>query len=204
MAKGENTRTRILDVAETAILAKGFEATSIEEIVTAADITRSGFFYHYPDKNALARALLQRYIDNENVLFDDIFERAQELSDDPFHRMLISLKMIAEVFDDLPNGHPGCLIASACYQERLFDHHVQELNKQALLAWRARFCAKFEEIAERYPLNEPVDMTSLADMLSGIVEGGIILSRALKEPAAVGAQIMQFRTYVKLLFLPQA
>ena len=56
-------RERILEVAEEAVLAKGFAATSIEEIITAVGITKSGFFYHFPDKSDLAKALLQRYID---------------------------------------------------------------------------------------------------------------------------------------------
>ena len=58
--RARQTRRRILEVAQEAILAKGFDATSIEEIVAAAEITRSGFFYHFRDKNELARALLER------------------------------------------------------------------------------------------------------------------------------------------------
>ena len=44
MARGEETRQRILDVAQDAVLAKGFDATSIDEIVANAEITKSGFF----------------------------------------------------------------------------------------------------------------------------------------------------------------
>ena len=63
MSKGQSTRERIMDIAEEAILEKGFGATSIEEIIAAAEITKSGFFYHFKDKNELARAMLQRYLD---------------------------------------------------------------------------------------------------------------------------------------------
>ena len=37
------------------MLAKGFGATSIEEVIAEAGLTKSGFFYHFKDKNALAR-----------------------------------------------------------------------------------------------------------------------------------------------------
>ena len=37
--KGSNTRDRILDVAEAAILEKGFAATSIDELTAAVGIT---------------------------------------------------------------------------------------------------------------------------------------------------------------------
>jgi TetR/AcrR family transcriptional repressor of nem operon len=40
-----DTRARILAVAESAVLAKGFASTSIDEIVAAVGITKSGFFY---------------------------------------------------------------------------------------------------------------------------------------------------------------
>ena len=58
--KGERTRERIMDLAYQAIVEKGFAATSIEELVEAAGITKSGFFYHFRDKNDLARQLLAR------------------------------------------------------------------------------------------------------------------------------------------------
>ena len=56
--KGADTREHILDVAEASVLDKGFDATSIEEVIAAVGITKSGFFYHFKDKNKLAKALL--------------------------------------------------------------------------------------------------------------------------------------------------
>jgi len=200
--KGRETRQRILDVAEAAILAKGFDATSIEEIVAGAEITRSGFFYHFPDKNALARALIERYIAADRVLLDGIFARAAELSDDPLQSFLIGLKLFAEMMDDLPNGHPGCIVASVAYQDRLFDAGVRALNRQAILGWRQTFLAQLERIAARYPPREPVELAALADMISSIIEGGIVVSRALREPRALGQQVMLQRSYIRLLFAP--
>ena len=55
--KGEKTRERIMDLAYESIIEKGFAATSIEELVEAAGITKSGFFYHFRDKSELAKAL---------------------------------------------------------------------------------------------------------------------------------------------------
>ena len=57
-SKGEQTRKRIMDLAQDAVLQKGFAATSIDEIIAEAGITKSGFFYHFRDKNDLAKAML--------------------------------------------------------------------------------------------------------------------------------------------------
>jgi TetR/AcrR family transcriptional repressor of nem operon len=202
MARGTETRSRILDIAQDAVLSKGFDATSIEEIVAAAEITKGGFFYHFPDKSALALALIERHIEVEDEIFDGIFARARELSDDPLQVMLIGLKFLAEMLEDMPSGHPGCVVATAAYQDRLFNADVRGANRRAVLGWRGRFRAMLDEIARRYPPRDEVDLDALADMVSAVVEGGIVLSKALGEPAALVGQVMLLRSYLKLLFQP--
>ena len=203
MARGEETRKRILDAAQDAVLAKGFDATSIDEIVAVSGITKSGFFYHFRDKNALASALIEQYIVFEDELFDDLFQRAAELSDDPLQVMLIGLKLMAELIEDMPNGHPGCVVATAVYQDRLFDKNVRDANRRAVLGWRSRFRKMFDDIAATYPVRDEVDLEHLADMVSGVVEGGIILARAVDEPIVTSQQVMLLRSYIKLLFSPR-
>ncbi len=202
MGKGEATRERILEIAEAAVLAKGFGATSIEEVIVEAGLTKSGFFYHFKDKNALAREMVRRYVDTNDKLFDDIFARGAELSDDPLQAFLIALKLLAELMADLPNGHPGCLIASICYQERLFDREVRELTADSVRGWNARFRAILEAIAAAYPPKEPIDLDDLAEMMSCIVDGGIIMSKTLNDPRRLERQILIFRSFVKLVFSP--
>ncbi|WP_455272303.1 TetR/AcrR family transcriptional regulator [Rhizobium herbae] len=202
MRKGEETRTRILDVAEAAVLQKGFGGTSIEELIAETGITKSGFFYHFRDKNELAKALLNRYIENDERIYDEIFSRARDLVDDPLQSFLLGLKLLSELLSDLPNGHPGCLVATICYYERLFDREIQETNRQAALAWRRRFRGMFEEIMAVYTPREPFDMDQLADMVSTVIEGGIVLSKALKEPQSLPEQILVLRNFIKMLFQP--
>ena len=198
--RGE-ARERLLQLAETAVLEKGFVATSIDELIAAAGITKSGFFYHFKDKTELARVLLERYIARENALFDELFARADELNEDPLHGFLVGLKMLAEMLADLPNGHPGCLIASYCYQDRMFDQHIRNLNAEAVLAWRTRFRTRLDRIAARYPPRIAVDFDDLADMLSAVADGGIILSKVLKDNSALARQVMLYREFVGAVFL---
>jgi len=203
MAKGTATRERILEIAESAVLAKGFAATSIEEVIVEAGITKSGFFYHFKDKNELAYALLRRYVSADTQLLDDIFARADELSDDPLQSYLIAIKLLAEVMADLPGCHPGCLIASICYQERLFDRRVMELNREALARMNTRFRDRLALVAERYPPREPVDLDALAEMVSCVVDGGIIMAKVMNDPPRLVRQLLAYRAFVKLQFSPQ-
>ncbi|MGA7115977.1 MAG: TetR/AcrR family transcriptional regulator, partial [Hyphomicrobium sp.] len=181
---------------------KGFGATSIDELITAANIPKSGFFYHFRDKSELARVLLARYLERESALFDDLFRRADELNEDPLHGFLVGLKMLAELLADLPSGHPGCLVASYCYQERLFDRDVRALSAEAVLAWRQRFRERFSRIEARYPPRIDVNLDDVADMLSVVVDGGIILSKVLRDKEHLPRQVLLYREFVRAIFQP--
>lgn len=199
--KGARTRERLLDLAYQAILEKGFAATSIEELVEAAGITKSGFFYHFRDKNDLARQLLERYLaENEQVL-DGLEARARELHDDPLHAFLIFLKLYSEMVGDVIARHPGCIVATLTYQDRLFDADVVALNRQGMLAWRARFLRWLEEIARLYPPRAEVSLADLADQMTVVADGSIVMQRALADPGLLERQAVLHRAMVRQLFL---
>jgi AcrR family transcriptional regulator len=180
--KGDDTRERILAVAESAVLAKGFSATSIDEIIAEVGITKSGFFYHFKDKGELAKGLLLRYLEQDKLLLDEIFRRGDELHTDP------------------PQGHPGCLAASFAYQDQLFNREIRKLNADGILAWRTRFRAKIEAISERYPPKQKLDVDALADMAATLVEGGLIIGRLLQDMTVLPRQILLYRDHIQAVF----
>lgn len=202
LGKGERTRGRLMDLAEDAIIHKGFAATSIEELVEAAGITKSGFFYHFRDKNDLARQLIARFIERDDAINDQLEARARALSDDELQSFLIFLKLFAEMMDDLPGLHPGCLVSAITYQDRAFDHEVSRLIEEGVRGWRARFHGWLLKIADRYPPRLPVDLEALADHFNVIADGGIITSRALRDPSVIGRQARLMHDFVRLLFAP--
>jgi TetR/AcrR family transcriptional regulator, transcriptional repressor for nem operon len=193
-------RERILAAAHDAVVAKGFDATSIDEIAAAVDISRAGFFYHFPDKNALAHALIERHIAQEAEMIDGFIARAVELSDDPLQQMLITMRLMAEGFAEIPGGYPGCILASATYQDRMFNAKVKAANCRALLAFRQRFERLFIRIAEVHPPREPVDPAEMADLLNAIMEGAIILARGMGDPQVLVRQVLLARQMVKLVY----
>lgn len=198
--KGEKTRERILDFAYESIVQKGFAATSIEELVEAAGITKSGFFYHFRDKNDMARQLFERFLDEDENIVDTLATRARQLSDDPLQSFLIFLNLYAQMMDDMETLHPGCLVASVTYQERLFDAEMRQMNVDYLLRTRQRFRTWLDEIAGGSPPRMEADFDGLADHLTIIVEGAIIYAKALRDPGMMGRQTRLFRNHIKLLF----
>jgi len=197
-----DTRERLLELAEAAVLAKGFAATSIEELIAAAGISKSGFFYHFKDKGELAKAMMLRYIEHDKKVLEEIFSRGDELNDDPLHGLLVSLKLFAEMLANLPEAHPGCLAASFCYQDQLFNQEIRDLNAGSVLRWRDEFRKRLDAIAKRYPPRRETDLEALADMAASNVEGGLILGRLLKDPSILPRQILLYRDLIRATFQP--
>ena len=198
--KGEKTREKLMDLAYASIVEKGYAATSIEELVEAAGITKSGFFYHFRDKNDLARQLFERFLNEDEGIMDTLEKRARELSDDPLQSFLIFLNVYAQMMDDMEALHPGCMVATVTYQERMFDAEVRQMNVDYLRRMRERFVRWLEEIVARYPPRIPVEVEELADHLNVVVEGAIIQSKALRDESLMGKQTRLFRNHIKLLF----
>lgn len=197
-----DARELLLEAAESAVLAKGFSATSIEELIVQVGVTKSAFFYHFKNKGELAEAMLLRHLERDRALLDDLFSRADELNEDPLHGFPVALKLFAEMLGNLPENYPGCLAAAFCYQDQLFSACVRRLNAEGMLAWRTRFRDRLERIARVYPARPDVDLDALADAMTTLVEGGLILGRVLGDPSILPRQVLLFRNYVRSTFLP--
>ena len=126
--------------------------------------------------------------------------RAESLTEDPLQQMLIFVKLMSEAMADLPSVHPGCLVASFTYESQQFDDEVRELTARGVLEWRRLFLGHLEKVVASHPLKLERPLVEMADMLTSVIEGGIIMSRALQDQNILPNQLLQFRAYLRLAF----
>lgn len=67
---------QILDTARRLFLTKGYEATTIEDVLTAVGIAKGTLYHHFPGKEAILDAIVLRTV-------DAIVQRAQAAADGP-------------------------------------------------------------------------------------------------------------------------
>lgn len=198
---GSKTKQRILDAAQEVVLRRGFAATSVDAIQEAAGISRGTFFYHYPSKDDLARALLERYAEQDRLLVDELMERAERLATDPLQQALVFLALHEELFEEAGDGDPGCLFASYSYEAGLFDPETHELVRGSIEHWRRVLGGKLEQAMIRHEtrIADP-DPYTLADLAYGVLQGAFILARTVEDPGLMIDHIRHFRGYLELLF----
>lgn len=74
--RSEKSRQQILDAALKLFSHKGYGATSVRDIAEEADLSKGNVYHHFPDKEAIFRALIDRYFE------------AMSSPDFPFNRAL--------------------------------------------------------------------------------------------------------------------
>lgn len=195
-----DTRTVLMDAAERLLLRYGLAGTTVEAVVEEAGVTKGTFFYHFDTKDELARALVGRYEAHDEDLMDRHMGEAERRSSDPLEQVLIFVQLFEEQMEQLAEPYPGCLFASYCYQNEMFDEETEAIVQRGLLRWREQLGEKFREVLEERRPRADVEPGELADMLTVIFEGSFVLSKTLSEPKAIAQQLGQYRVYLELLF----
>ncbi len=57
-----------------------------------------------------------------------------------------------------------------------------------------------ERIADKYPMKIERPLDELADLLTSVIEGGIVMSKVLDDGTILPNQLLQYRDYIRLIY----
>ena len=197
---GTQTRERILDGAERLVLENGLAATSVDAILAESGTSKGAFFHHFPTKNHLARALVERYAAGDIAFLEEFMAQAEATSDDPAVQVVEFIRLFEDAADEMVSQQPSCLYVSYVFEKQLFEDGTNDVIVDAVLAWRNRLAEKLREAAEAHPPRTPIDADALADHVVATFEGAFMLTRAMSDPDLMRRQLSLVREYVALLF----
>src|SRR4030042_5248236 len=95
-ARGEETRARILEAAVEAFARHGYDATGVAEICQRADVTKGGFYHHFPSKQALFLEMLEQWLKGIDSQMEAVRSGPQSVSED----LMRILGLVRGVFRD--------------------------------------------------------------------------------------------------------
>lgn len=74
--KPDDRRAQLLDCAQQLFIAKGYQATTISDVMAMAGVSKGGFYHHFDSKEALLEALATR-------ISEQSMQGVQAILDDP-------------------------------------------------------------------------------------------------------------------------
>ncbi|MBV9133434.1 MAG: TetR/AcrR family transcriptional regulator [Chloroflexi bacterium] len=93
-ARSQQRHQRILDAAVAVFSTKGYHGTLVDEIAAEAETSKGGVYFHFPNKQAIFLALLDRLA---NILRERV-EAAVATRQDPIERAEAALHVVLETF----------------------------------------------------------------------------------------------------------
>jgi TetR/AcrR family transcriptional regulator, transcriptional repressor for nem operon len=196
---GTATRDRILDSAQRLVLDQGFAATSVDEVIAGAKSSKGAFFHHFPTKNDLGRALVDRYAAADVRELHAFMARAEAETDDPARQLVAFIRMFEEVADEIATEQQSsCLYISFVHDRQLTSDGSTEVINEAVVAWREALREKLEAADEAGSLADEFDFDDLADHVFVTFEGAFILGRTTGDARHMRAQLRVLRQLLEV------
>ena len=197
---GTATRDRILDSAQRLVLDRGFASTSVDEVIAASNSSKGAFFHHFPTKNHLGRALLNRYAEADVAMLGQYLVLAEAESDDPGEQILILIRLFEEIGEEIiDRNQSSCLYVSFVHDRELTSDGSTKVIDDAIVAWRIGIRDKLVAAAETRPRLAAMDLDALADHVFVTFEGAFILARATGDQTMMRVQLRTLRMLLEAL-----
>lgn len=188
-------RDKLLDAALNLLRAKGYSATSVEELCAAAGVTKGAFFHHFESKEALAVAAARHWSEVTGALFAAAPYHAP---DDPLARIIAYLDF-REVLLQGPVEAFTCL-AGTMVQEAFATHPaIRDACAQSITGHAATLVADFAAAMAAHGVT-CCTPRSLALHTQAVLQGGFILAKAAGNAEPAAETIAHLKRYLMLLF----
>ncbi|MEP7162000.1 MAG: TetR/AcrR family transcriptional regulator [Dermatophilaceae bacterium] len=193
---GSPTRQRILDAAERLVIDNGFAATTVERVISDSQSSKGSFFHHFPSKNDLAKALVERYAAADVAQLDEAVAHVRALNLSPAARVLAFVELFELGADELMSAQSSCLYVSVLTERDLVTSGTTADIELAITAWRDELS---HLLRDALPDSSTIDPDALADHLFVTFEGAFILSRATDDNGHMRSQVTILRQLLTAL-----
>lgn len=165
-----------LDRAMTVFWSKGFEATSIEDLVARMGIQRGSLYGTFGSKRALFLAALDRY---QRVVAHELFDALRAPgSGIAAIRRFFCLKVEAS----LQRGRPlGCLVTNSAVELSRRDRGAAARVGGSLATLEAAFLQALERARGAGEIDASRDLRALARFLTSSAQGLSVMAKAFPE-----------------------
>ena len=177
MNKGQATRESLVQAAARLARIKGFDRTSVQEVMAEAGAGKGSFYHHFESKDALGLAVLERERASFMEMLDACFNEEK------------GADALECFFQSSLEAHSGKGLTGGC----LWGNTALEMSdtnpayvgpvNEVFREWTGKLQQMIREAQAGGRIREDLPDSDLALLVVAAIEGGIMMSRLRKDEA---------------------
>lgn len=187
------TRDRIVTAARQLFARQGYGATSVADILGAADVNAGSLYHFFPGKQDVLLAVLATY---RSGIAPKLLAPLWKDVDDPIDRVFALLAWYRNALLTSDCAF-GCPIGSLALEFHEPDGAVRELLAANFEHWVDAVACCFSDAGDRLP--REIDRRRLATFALTTMQGGVMLARTHRSITHFDASVAMFRDYITRL-----
>ena len=192
----QSAKQVLLDAALNVIRAKGYSATTVDDLCRAAGVTKGAFFHHFASKEALAVAAADHWSATTGRLFEEA----------PYHALADARQRVLGYLDfraALLQGKVAdftCLVGTMVQEVHDSSPAIRNACAHSITRHAATLEADIAQALAGCGQAGRVDAHSLALHTQAVLQGAFVLAKATQDVAVAAASIAHLRCYLEFLF----
>lgn len=173
--KAPKTRNKIIDKAEKLLWYQGYEATSLNDVVGKAGVSKGAFFHYYPNKQAISQDVINKYVREQlTAPLEKHLTEATSVKNGLFN-------WVSEFFEGYKshNFKGGCLLGNMALELADQNEAARETIKQHFLDLENTMVSHLKPLMDEGKLL--VEPRQMARLLIASLQGVIMMSKVHKD-----------------------
>jgi AcrR family transcriptional regulator len=187
------TRDKIVFAAMELFWLKGYNSTSIADLLSRTQLNSGSLYHVFPSKQDVLIAVLEAYRDG---IYPQLLDPAWVGVDDPIEKIFALLKHYRTLIVETDCTY-GCPIGSLALELHEPDPQVRDLIAVNFEGWTRAIEKCLADAAHRLPRN--TDRAALAQFVLTTMEGGVMQARTHRDVAYFDRGVTQLRAHFELL-----
>jgi TetR/AcrR family transcriptional regulator, transcriptional repressor for nem operon len=191
-----DAKSRLLEAAVASIRAKGFAATSVDDLCQAAEVTKGSFFHHFKSKDALGVAAARQWQEATSAFFA---AAPYHKPKDPLDRILAYVAFRkAIIAGEL--AEYSCLVGTMVQEVYATSPAIRDACAESIFGHIATLEADFAAAMKERGIVGDHAPASLARHTQTVVQGAFVMAKAGNDSALAREALDHLDQYFRLLF----
>jgi AcrR family transcriptional regulator len=188
-----DTRSRIIEAACDLFWEKGYNSTSVADILARSQVNSGSLYHFFPSKQDVLIGVLLAYREGIGEM---LLSPAWDGIDDPIEKVFALLAHYRWRLVETECLY-GCPIGSLALELHEPDPMVRELMADNFANWTGAVETRLIEAGTRLPAG--LDRRALAEFIMTTMEGGVMQARTYRDVAYFDRNVAMLRDHVAML-----